>query len=674
LLVVAGGVAAVLSTPGAGAPRSGESRTAADPSTTATPDDDGPIALATLRLASDDSDAAPAVPSPLTHSPRVTLRMLDAPLASVLAEIQRQSGQAVQLEGESHDPVSLSVRDMPWADAAETVAALALCRVTKAPEGLVLRSMPKVTIQFSDAGLRGVIQLLAAYGGQKVDVTPGDLPNTSLDLKDVDADLAIVAITHTVGLVTYRDPDQIYVRRPGEAVPGGASPMTFSSVLARIPRVHANAVKATAPSSANPLSDEETALGVLVDDIAQRSGQRIRVEDPTLHQEHFSITDLAAPWESKILALVNEADARAEWRAADLVLTRARTITIQFHDANIRTVYQLLAAYTGLNLVIHPSVRGVATLSIREEPWDLAATLLADSANADVRRVGSLLLVTPAGSPGHGEPLKAAKLWDGSGAGREIRASLSGAFDATRFADEIETQTGERVRFVSPPAERFHLELKDVTASIACAAFANAANLRVDRNDREHVLSPMGRRTQLHLYGVQGRTLLGFLANQAGLSALVTRRVAGRLDAQNLSFNSLDEAIRHCARLLGATLRECGGVYLVTAPAAATPRRNSVEVEARPPTILMGEDSVAIPALEAVDLHPDAPKSSSALLSGRAYRVGDRLLDLLTGEDGPLKVLRVEADRVLCEHVRTGSPVWLVAKRGPDGWVTAARR
>lgn len=49
--------------------------------------------------------------------------------------------------------------------------------------------------------------------------------------------------------------------------------------------------------------------------------------------------------------------------------TPATKVTLQFVDANVKTVLQLLAAHSGKNIVIAPEVQGTVTLDLHGVPW-----------------------------------------------------------------------------------------------------------------------------------------------------------------------------------------------------------------------------------------------------------------------------------------------------------------
>ena len=62
----------------------------------------------------------------------------------------------------------------------------------------------------------------------------------------------------------------------------------------------------------------------------------------------------------------------------------------------MRSVLQLIADFTGLNLVASDTVDGRITLRLQNVPWDQALELILKTKGLDKRQVGNVLLVAPA--------------------------------------------------------------------------------------------------------------------------------------------------------------------------------------------------------------------------------------------------------------------------------------
>ena len=71
-------------------------------------------------------------------------------------------------------------------------------------------------------------------------------------------------------------------------------------------------------------------------------------------------------------------------------------LSLNFQDIEVRSVLQLIADFTGLNLVASDSVQGSITLRLDNVPWDQALDLVLKTKGLDQRRVGNVLLIAPA--------------------------------------------------------------------------------------------------------------------------------------------------------------------------------------------------------------------------------------------------------------------------------------
>lgn len=74
-----------------------------------------------------------------------------------------------------------------------------------------------------------------------------------------------------------------------------------------------------------------------------------------------------------------------------------RPITLAFKDADIRTVMQVFADFTKMNLVLSDSVQGKVTVFLKDVPWDQALDIVMRSKGLVSSQSGNVLLVsTPA--------------------------------------------------------------------------------------------------------------------------------------------------------------------------------------------------------------------------------------------------------------------------------------
>lgn len=74
---------------------------------------------------------------------------------------------------------------------------------------------------------------------------------------------------------------------------------------------------------------------------------------------------------------------------------RGKPISLNFKDTDIRTVMQVFAEFTEMNLVLSDSVRGKVTVFLDAVPWDQALEIVLKSKNLIARKSGNVLLVSP---------------------------------------------------------------------------------------------------------------------------------------------------------------------------------------------------------------------------------------------------------------------------------------
>ena len=75
---------------------------------------------------------------------------------------------------------------------------------------------------------------------------------------------------------------------------------------------------------------------------------------------------------------------------------RGEKLSLNFQDIEIRSVLQLIADFTDLNLVASDTVGGRITLRLKNVPWDQALEIIMKTKGLDKREVGNVLMVAPA--------------------------------------------------------------------------------------------------------------------------------------------------------------------------------------------------------------------------------------------------------------------------------------
>ncbi len=86
----------------------------------------------------------------------------------------------------------------------------------------------------------------------------------------------------------------------------------------------------------------------------------------------------------------------AEKHKKDTFAYTGEKLSLNFQDIDVRSVLQLIADFTDLNLVASDTVQGNITLRLQNVPWDQALDLVLKTKGLDKRKVGNVLLVAPA--------------------------------------------------------------------------------------------------------------------------------------------------------------------------------------------------------------------------------------------------------------------------------------
>ncbi|MEQ8938601.1 MAG: secretin and TonB N-terminal domain-containing protein, partial [Gammaproteobacteria bacterium] len=71
-------------------------------------------------------------------------------------------------------------------------------------------------------------------------------------------------------------------------------------------------------------------------------------------------------------------------------------LSLNFQNIEVRAVLQLIADFTGLNMVTSDSVSGNVTLRLKNVPWDQALDIILKSRGLSKREAGNVIMVAPA--------------------------------------------------------------------------------------------------------------------------------------------------------------------------------------------------------------------------------------------------------------------------------------
>ena len=71
-------------------------------------------------------------------------------------------------------------------------------------------------------------------------------------------------------------------------------------------------------------------------------------------------------------------------------------LSLNFQNIEVRAVLQVIADFTGLNIVTSDTVTGNLTLRLKDVPWDQAMDIITQSKGLAMRKTGNVILVAPA--------------------------------------------------------------------------------------------------------------------------------------------------------------------------------------------------------------------------------------------------------------------------------------
>lgn len=83
-------------------------------------------------------------------------------------------------------------------------------------------------------------------------------------------------------------------------------------------------------------------------------------------------------------------------KASDDPNFQGEKLSLNFQNIEIRSVLQVIADFTGLNIITSDSVEGNLTLRLKDVPWDQALEIITQSKGLAMKKTGNVILVAPA--------------------------------------------------------------------------------------------------------------------------------------------------------------------------------------------------------------------------------------------------------------------------------------
>jgi len=74
---------------------------------------------------------------------------------------------------------------------------------------------------------------------------------------------------------------------------------------------------------------------------------------------------------------------------------KGEKLSLNFQNIEVRSVLQVIADFTGLNIVTSDTVTGNLTLRLKDVPWDQALDIIMQTKGLDMRKNGNIVLIAP---------------------------------------------------------------------------------------------------------------------------------------------------------------------------------------------------------------------------------------------------------------------------------------
>ncbi|MBX3471243.1 MAG: hypothetical protein KF878_30620 [Planctomycetes bacterium] len=151
---------------------------------------------------------------------------------------------------------------------------------------------------------------------------------------------------------------------------------------------------------------DDADLREVVADLARVAGQRVTVATGVEERVTLELRDVPFEEALHVIARVAGCDVvrtpDGDWRLEQCV-----RVSLQLTAARAPVVFELLGAYVGKSVLLHPGVAGPVSLDVKQTPWDATLLAVADALGLEVFAYGpDLLLIAPAGTPSKGERLR----------------------------------------------------------------------------------------------------------------------------------------------------------------------------------------------------------------------------------------------------------------------------
>jgi type II secretory pathway component GspD/PulD (secretin) len=160
--------------------------------------------------------AAPGAPVEAGGAPAageqvyINLIAQERDLRQVVREIERKAGVNIYVEPGIEEVVTVQLVNLPWRQVLEIVARDAGVEIEeRSPRLFILSQPPRVSMEFADADIRIVLDLLARQAGKNIVIGNEVKGTVTLNLRNVHWWRALETIVKTAGFVAVREQDDM---------------------------------------------------------------------------------------------------------------------------------------------------------------------------------------------------------------------------------------------------------------------------------------------------------------------------------------------------------------------------------------------------------------------------------------------------------------------------------
>ena len=91
----------------------------------------------------------------------------------------------------------------------------------------------------------------------------------------------------------------------------------------------------------------------------------------------------------EVKPIVEQAQAKAKFGYT------GEKLSLNFQNVEVRAVLQVIADFTGLNIITSDTVSGNLTLRLKDVPWDQALDIILQTKGLDMRKTGNVVWIAP---------------------------------------------------------------------------------------------------------------------------------------------------------------------------------------------------------------------------------------------------------------------------------------